>query len=39
MPVCAQVGGGAEGKNLQTDSPLSTEFDTGLNLMTHEIMT
>ena len=30
---------GAEGENLQADSPLSTELDTGPNPKTHEIMT
>ena len=37
------AGGGAEGENLQVDSPLSAESDEGLDsrldLMTHEIMT
>ena len=33
------VGGGAEGENLQADTPLSTEPDVGLSLMTHEMMT
>ena len=37
--VCAQIREGAEGENLQADSPLSAEADVGLHLMTHEIMT
>jgi len=31
--------GGAEGDNLQADSPLSMEPDSVLSLMTREIMT
>ena len=33
------MSGGAEEENLQEDSPLSTEPNTGLDPMTHEIMT
>jgi len=37
----AQVGGGTEGegeRETQADCPLSTEPDSGLDLMTHDIM-
>ena len=44
MCVYTGVRGEAEGENLEADSQLSVEPDTGpdptaLNLMTHEIMT
>ena len=35
---CIQMGGGAEGANLQADPLLSMELDMGLNPTTHEIM-
>ena len=38
-PERAWAQGGAEGENLQADSPLSVEPNTGLNLMTHKILT
>lgn len=34
-----QAGGGVEGKNLQVDSLLSMEPETGLDVTIHEIMT
>ena len=34
-----QMGEGAKGENLQEDSSMILKPDTGLRLMTHEIMT